>query len=140
MATTLKLKICEMDATPVLGYLNRMAKMRQDANRTVEVFEEWPSVCLGYTHVIMMSTKDAFPMFPRRKPYFHLIESSLLEKISPAVHKKIYNTYMENDPEWKPYINAAMRTTDYILTPTPETFVELADTARLLCLVNTGKH
>ena len=139
MASLLKLKVCELEAPPVLGYLNRMAQMKQQREKTPDVFDPWPAVCLGYTHAIMMTTKDVFPMYQRRKPYFHFITSSMLEKICPQLHKKIFFTYLEHDPDWKPFITPTMRTTDYVLTPTPDTFAELADTARVLCLVNAGE-
>ena len=133
-----QLKVCELDSLPVLSYLNKITDLRRMQHRETSVFEPMPYVCLGYTSVLLMTSKDVYAAHRRNKPFFHIVSTTLLSQICPDLHKIIFQTYRESDPEWKPYINESMRSRDFVLVPKADTFTDLADTARIVCLVNTG--
>ena len=133
------LKVCELESLPVLSYLNKITELRQKQKLATSVFDPYPYVCLGYTSVLLMTSKDVYYSHRRNKPFFHIVSSTLLSDICPDLHKIVYHTYKEDDPEWKPFISESMRSRDFLLVPKADTFTDLADTARIVCLVNTGK-
>ena len=54
------LKVCELESLPVLSYLNKITELRQKQKLATSVFDPYPYVCLGYTSVLLMTSKDVY--------------------------------------------------------------------------------
>ena len=93
---------------------------------------------LGFCDVMLMTTSDVLPLHPRKRPYFHIVDSQVLEQIVPELYNLLYRTYPENQVEWRPFITDSMRKQEYALRPKDGSFTDLSETARVFCLVNQG--
>ena len=129
-------KMGELTSLPVLSWTNEVIRRRQTP--MPDLFDAWPTRYLGFCDVMLMTTSDVLDLYPRKRPFFHIVDAQTLEVIIPELFNLLYKTYPDNSKEWRPFIADSMRKQEYVLRPKDGSFTDLADTARVICLVNGG--
>ena len=135
----------ELSATslPVLSWVAKIQNYRRENGiaRDITLYDDWPTLRLGYTDVILMTSSDAYIVHPRPRPYFHIVSDEELKELCPDLFQIVYNTYPDLTSDWLPYITDDLRQRDFILNPGPSgqsSIADLASTVRIFALVNTG--